>query len=167
MNSKFLLTLWKDKESETNEYKRGPGQAVLSRPVKIYTSPEHGCCDEQRRPQAQLCMYSRVTKYKFNPLLGNLFTFGPILSSQSYLVLNLLESSFFPSTASDFFSLSLSLSLASIHPFPSCFASRAHAPLCGYKMELMFRDERSEIRKGEKGEREKEIQRSHKNWLLV
>lgn len=58
-------------------------------------------------------MCSRVAKYKFSPLLGKLFTFGPIRPSQSYLVLNLLESSFFPSTASDVFALlSLPVSIA-------------------------------------------------------
>lgn len=67
-------------------------------------------------------MCSRVTKYKFSPLLGKLFTFGPIRPSQSYLVLNLLESSFFPSTASDVFArslLSLPVSIAASYSIQS------------------------------------------------
>lgn len=38
MNSKFLLTLWKDKESETNEYNAGRGRPSFHDPLK-FTRP--------------------------------------------------------------------------------------------------------------------------------
>lgn len=60
--------------------------------VKIYTPLGHGCCIPW-----PLAMHTRsgMTKYKFHPLLGPLFTAPDLfVPSQSYLILNLPESPF-------------------------------------------------------------------------
>ena len=151
----FSLPLSKDKE--TNGYNAGDG-ITFHEPLK-FTRPRSTVVATSRggRGLSYACTHGWQNTNS-TPLLGNLFTFGPILSSQSYLVLNLLESSFFPSTASDFFALSLSPSFSRFETLCPSFSvllrfSRARASLWvqnGIDVPRWTKNERRERRKRER-----------------
>lgn len=161
----FSLPLSKDKE--TNGYNAGDG-ITFHEPLK-FTRPRSTVVATSRggRGLSYACTHGWQNTNS-TPLLGNLFTFGPILSSQSYLVLNLLESSFFPSTASDFFALSLSPSF-SRNTLSILF--HASSPLARTRLfvDTKWIDVPRWTKNGEakKEEERKEYRRSHKNYFLV